>query len=308
MLAGMGGVSLPPPRRRGLRGRRHRHARRLHHARRRAGRGDRRGQGAHLKPFGVDLLTALPGPGRGRHPDRHRRRRPHLRGRPRRAPRGHRPAARPQHPRRLHVRQGAPRRRRGGQRLRLRGRPGHRGRRPHRPDRHHGARAPGGRRRRRARCPWWPPAACSTVGAWPPRWRSGPTASGSAPASSPPTRPGPSPATRRRCWPRAEDGTVVSRAYTGKTCRVVRNDWTQHFDEHPEELQAVPRAGHLLGPGGRQPPRRAGRHRRSTSRREFYPCGQGVGAIDELEPAGDLVTRMVAEAEAVIDRLVGVRV
>ena len=43
-------------------------------------------------------------------------------------------------------------------------------------------------------------------------------------------------------------------------------------------------------------------------RREFYPCGQGVGAIDELEPAGDLVTRMVAEAEAVIDRLLSVRV
>ena len=38
-------------------------------------------------------------------------------------------------------------------------------------------------------------------------------------------------------------------------------------------------------------------------RREFYPCGQGVGAIRELEPAGALVARMVAEAEAVIDRL-----
>ena len=39
-------------------------------------------------------------------------------------------------------------------------------------------------------------------------------------------------------------------------------------------------------------------------RREFYPCGQGVGAIHELEPAGAVLTRMVAEAEAVIDRLV----
>ena len=38
----------------------------------------------------------------------------------------------------------------------------------------------------------------------------------------------------------AEDGTVISRAYTGKTCRVVRNEWTQHFDEHPEELQPFP--------------------------------------------------------------------
>src|SRR3954449_2794539 len=27
----------------------------------------------------------------------------------------------------------------------------------------------------------------------------------------------------------AEDGTVVSRAFTGKPCRVVRNQWTRHF-------------------------------------------------------------------------------
>ena len=32
-------------------------------------------------------------------------------------------------------------------------------------------------------------------------------------------------------------------------------------------------------------------------RREFFPAGQGVGAIDELVPAGELVRRMVAEAE-----------
>jgi enoyl-[acyl-carrier protein] reductase II len=38
-------------------------------------------------------------------------------------------------------------------------------------------------------------------------------------------------------------------------------------------------------------------------RREFFPCGQGVGAIDELVPAGELVARMVVEAEAVLDRL-----
>ena len=31
-----------------------------------------------------------------------------------------------------------------------------------------------------------------------------------------------------------------SRAFTGKTCRVVRNDWTQHYEEHPDELQPFP--------------------------------------------------------------------
>jgi enoyl-[acyl-carrier protein] reductase II len=37
--------------------------------------------------------------------------------------------------------------------------------------------------------------------------------------------------------------------------------------------------------------------------REFWPAGQGVGAIDELIPAGDLVRQFVAEAEAVFERV-----
>ena len=36
--------------------------------------------------------------------------------------------------------------------------------------------------------------------------------------------------------------------------------------------------------------------------REFMPAGQGGGAIDELVPAGELVTRFVAEAEAALAR------
>ncbi|HTN81096.1 MAG TPA: nitronate monooxygenase [Acidimicrobiales bacterium] len=103
-----------------------------------------------------------------------------------------------------------------------------------------------------------------------------------------------------------EDGTVISRAYTGKTCRVVRSEWTQHFEEHPDELQPFPqqalaavRAGvsHL---GGDE-------HTQVDPSREFFPCGQGAGAIDELVPAGDLVRSFIAEAEAVIDRLGSVR-
>jgi enoyl-[acyl-carrier protein] reductase II len=100
----------------------------------------------------------------------------------------------------------------------------------------------------------------------------------------------------------AEDGTVVSKAYTGKTCRVVRNDWTTHYETHPEELLRFPdqavasiRAGvnHLGAATGTE----------VDAQREFMPCGQGAGAIDELVPAGDLVRRMVAEAEATIERI-----
>jgi enoyl-[acyl-carrier protein] reductase II len=100
----------------------------------------------------------------------------------------------------------------------------------------------------------------------------------------------------------AEDDTVVSRAYTGKTCRVVRNDYTRHYDEHPEELQRFPTqlltsieqgANHLGG----------GPDTVVDPDLEFWPAGQGVGAIDALVPAGELVRSFVAEAEAVLDRV-----
>jgi enoyl-[acyl-carrier protein] reductase II len=99
----------------------------------------------------------------------------------------------------------------------------------------------------------------------------------------------------------AEDGTVITRAYTGKTCRVVRNEWTQYYDEHPDELQPFPAqavaaakagANHLGAPEGTV----------ADPAREFFPCGQGVGAIDELVPAGDLVRRIVEEAEHALAR------
>jgi enoyl-[acyl-carrier protein] reductase II len=110
------------------------------------------------------------------------------------------------------------------------------------------------------------------------------------------------PGYKQRLIDMAEDDTVVSKAFSGKTCRVVRNAYTQHFEEHPEELKPFPAqllasmedgANHLgAGPDTEVDPER-----------EFWPAGQGVGAIDELIPAGDLVRQFVAEAEAVFERV-----
>ena len=106
------------------------------------------------------------------------------------------------------------------------------------------------------------------------------------------------------------DGTTVSRAYTGKTCRVVANEYTRYFDEHPEELEGFPmqiirsvtdKANHMatwsdaddafIDTGATVDENEV------DVNREFYPAGQGVGAIEDLVPAAELVGRFVREAE-----------
>ena len=100
-----------------------------------------------------------------------------------------------------------------------------------------------------------------------------------------------------------EDGTVVSRAFSGKTMRVVRNDTTQHYEQHPEELKPFPeQIAIALGEGFMHLP--FGDDARDVDpKRECYPAGQGVGAVDELIPAAELVERFVADAERAIARM-----
>lgn len=100
-----------------------------------------------------------------------------------------------------------------------------------------------------------------------------------------------------------EDDTVISRAYSGKTMRVIRNDTTDRYEADPSLLRPFPeqlmtslREGtfHLGGDetaSGIDP------------RREGYPAGQVVGAIDDVISAGEIVCQMVLNAEAILTRL-----
>ena len=96
---------------------------------------------------------------------------------------------------------------------------------------------------------------------------------------------------------------MVTRAYSGKTMRVIKNDTTERYEldptlvkKFPDQLDVSIREGtfHLGGDDttlGVDP------------RREAYPAGQAVGAIDGLVPAGELVTRIVEQADAILTRL-----
>ena len=104
-----------------------------------------------------------------------------------------------------------------------------------------------------------------------------------------------------------ESRTTVSRAYSGKPMRVLANGYTEYFDHHPDELAPFPEqmlrsitGGVLHLPTGPDDPD-------VDPSRECYPSGQGVGAIDAILPAGDLVRQLVADAEAALRRVDGLR-
>jgi len=94
-----------------------------------------------------------------------------------------------------------------------------------------------------------------------------------------------------------EDGTVVSRAFTGKTLRAVRNKTTQYYEEHPDELKPFPEQILVSTGGGFMNLPLGDAASDVDPERECYPAGQGIGAIHELVPAGELVHRFVEEAE-----------
>ncbi len=111
------------------------------------------------------------------------------------------------------------------------------------------------------------------------------------------------PGFRERIIEAHEDDTVVTRAYSGKSMRVIKNDTTDRYELDPTLLKKFPDqlavsigegTFHLGGDETTQG---------VDPRREAYPAGQAVGAIEALVPAGLLVTQIVGQAEAILQRL-----
>jgi len=98
------------------------------------------------------------------------------------------------------------------------------------------------------------------------------------------------------------DDTVVTRCYSGKPMRVIRNpyvdDWEKRADEirpFPEQMVASMQAGVVTIA--------TDRYEECDADRTCLPAGQGMGALDEVLPAGEIVRRVAAEAQETLARL-----
>lgn len=93
-----------------------------------------------------------------------------------------------------------------------------------------------------------------------------------------------------------EEGTIVSRSYTGKPSRVLRNRFTDRWKGRDAEILPMPWqriwVEKLVAPA-----KAAGRVDLAN-----FPTGQGTGAIHDLPRAADLFARLVDETESALRR------
>jgi enoyl-[acyl-carrier protein] reductase II len=100
---------------------------------------------------------------------------------------------------------------------------------------------------------------------------------------------------------RAED-TVVTRCYSGKPMRVISNPFVEDWERRPDEIQRFPEqmyasmeSGVMAALGGATDGIDADRH--------AMPCGQGAGAIDDILSCREIIEKTIKEAMDVIGRI-----
>jgi enoyl-[acyl-carrier protein] reductase II len=94
-----------------------------------------------------------------------------------------------------------------------------------------------------------------------------------------------------------EEGTVVTRAFTGKDCRVIKNRYAEQWEDRQGELKPFP--FQMMVDSAKMDA--AVIHGQTDL--GIMPAGQISGAIHEVKPAGDVVREMMEEAEEVLARL-----
>jgi len=93
-------------------------------------------------------------------------------------------------------------------------------------------------------------------------------------------------------------GTVVTRAHSGKPCRLIANRFTASWALKEDAIQPFPIQAREVG----EPASVLGRYEGDTDN-GVLPAGQSCGLIGDVVDAGEVVGRLVAEAEQVLGAL-----
>lgn len=103
-----------------------------------------------------------------------------------------------------------------------------------------------------------------------------------------------------------DEDTIRTRCYSGKPMRVRKNGYVDDWERRPEQIQPFPQqaiassmAGVMGGIGGQT--------EGLDPDRSCFAMGQSAGGVREVLPAAEIVRRVVAEAEAAIERVARLR-
>jgi enoyl-[acyl-carrier protein] reductase II len=94
--------------------------------------------------------------------------------------------------------------------------------------------------------------------------------------------------------------TVVTRFYSGKPMRVITNPYVEECERHPEELKRFPEQLVRSAMAGVM---NYVDDEATDPERTCMPAGQGIGGIHDIVPAGEIVARVLREARAVVGQL-----
>lgn len=101
-----------------------------------------------------------------------------------------------------------------------------------------------------------------------------------------------------------DEGTIRTRCFSGKPCRVIRNETTEAW-EAPElqaKIQRFPQQMGVVGEWLGEDPYLAGRRQGKTDVGALA-AGQSSVLVREVRPAGEIVRSIVRETEAILARL-----
>ncbi|MGY4098209.1 NAD(P)H-dependent flavin oxidoreductase [Nocardia sp. R16R-3T] len=94
--------------------------------------------------------------------------------------------------------------------------------------------------------------------------------------------------------------TVRSRSWTGKPCRMLKNDWTEAW-EAPENPDPLPMPLQMMV--ALDGVKRGHRYPEAAKDVNFNPVGQVVGMMNKVERCADVIARLINEYVEACDRL-----
>jgi NAD(P)H-dependent flavin oxidoreductase YrpB (nitropropane dioxygenase family) len=110
------------------------------------------------------------------------------------------------------------------------------------------------------------------------------------------------PAEKQSYLDATSEDTVRSRAWTGKPCRMLKNDWTEAWaDPHNPQPLGMPLQGLVTADAIRRTHQYAGVAQ--TQKVAFNAVGQVVGQMTKVEKVRDVVFRLISEYGDAIERL-----